>query len=1720
MTSNTLAETAVHLASLVLTRYRAAHQCFRVKNLHEDEVVQFVKAWPDVAKVAGLGNVRLLVADSLNGRIPKEYVAEGGCSITHYRNHNPNGLVYVETSVQSDEQGLQNMFSLRDSNFLDHSFDEYARPPHGVAGLLIEEAWKGAGGRSDVPTLLVAGLLDVIGFVHPDIEPVPVRKFVAFIELACLDWIQSDRTKDEAEADRIVGQALWALGMFPDPGWKEGRAAARTRRRLELNAKYADLLDGSKELDADEIIKRAEATQFKDDKGVALASDDVKHWQVRCSAYGSTPTDAAIRREIPYWVFSQLFARDTSGLQLGDRVRAELQRDAPERVAEFDSLDVTTGLNTKTSHDANRFLEAVPEGGAKPLPDLIQQATRKSVERIAVPPRTRFFNPAIEIVRLVQRVTADAGAGRVASIRVEVSQEAVGSLSHGLFTFLFGATVKAIADALADLPEACSLLVQPELISMQAVPSLRQLMEAADDEEPEALTWSPLPLRITLSDPAGRVLEVTEQAEWCPSDIHYFAFFWLLVAADDSPALDAVATLRLSMPADGDDWIGPLVRRELSLGALKAETAHLSEAPHALLDAFSLTRRQLRDALKTSGLDIASLRAFLDNWQEILGQAREDFVPDGVRNRELDAFLGCDMLALEREERRIMLPTHPLRLRWICCYLEETRKLAEAFLSGEADFADGEGDTFLNWLENLTPRETPPLAVGQDGQLLYSRSEFAWFEDFSPERTDTGDVGLDSEAVESIARRIVGYLEAHPYKRDGLSLLVVLPTSDSMPAEILRGISLRANSSVRVSLYVAAPKARWEPIARAVELISEDSDGAPRARLFPDRDLALIDYQAGGDMSGLLAELQLDIAVVTHALQEQVVSQANTESPMERPGRFDPLHHRPLRLEVGGGGGSISLVMLPKYPDPMLESWSTLAVRANRCRPVAPGQPENTDLVELRVNFQDSARLFKDLHDHCHWVITLERHISREQIESVEAGAPDVLSIEEGVGANRLSTLVVSSRSGRDLAQSRIERKLARLIPQRQQEIRGTGVLPELAKTIYDSTRSLSPRLALQALGVARVTEEIVGLTVARRLTEDNFPARISDGLTAWLSLDDHTDWFGGHTQVRADMCRISIERDATDMLNVDVLVLEGKLRQLYDGHGVLQVSRTRDFFRSILGGTDTNGVPKVDAEMWRGLVASAIETLSSDAVTLGPVTASGSHDEVVRKRDLLLSQFRAGEFRLRHIDGVYSACMWQSEDESLSKSVENGVAVLKSTRMHLMELVSPDHFNDTQAAAAVATNAQGALPSAVHTAPTDHLNGQASADGANVDIPEPSQATLARASTQSESRASVSVEATVVSDNTAPRNVDQVTVSSTGHRGRLSDADLQSMYESILGCFGTHGVPVFAAKPEDRPFIEGPASVLFKVRPGSGVDPRKLSEKSAALKLVLALCQEQNVSFNIDRGFVTIDVPKSEAHRYFVDAADTWSRWTRPMGVLAVPLGEDRFGTVVELNFSSPNTPHLLVAGTTGSGKSEALNSILRGLVHFYSQDELRLMLVDPKGTELNPVAGDSPAYLEDAVGWDGADALALLRRAVTEMEARYERFKSQRHRSIAEFNAVAAPSERLPWWLIVLDEYADLTSEPEAKKSIEALLKRIAQKARAAGIHVIIATQKPSAEVISTNLRSNLPAQLALRVKSATESRVIMDEAGAENLNGKGDAFFKADGKLQRVQCSRVRA
>lgn len=1699
MSAFVIANTALKIIFAVFLRdVSSQHQCFRIKNLQDDELCELVRLWDLQVPNSKLAAVKLVVArdEGIDGKIPVEHIAEIGLSITYYRNHNDAGLVYLETKVQSDEQGLQNIFTLRDSNFLDGSFDDYASLEGGVPGLLIQSAWEEVTGQKErVPSLLKERVTQVITLLHPDVEPVPVRRFAAFAESVCSRWCTIDSAKDATMVDSLVGNCFDQLDMFPDPFWQKSGSEHRIKRRLELNSQYADLMSGGSELDPEDVIKLARAANFLDGAGNALDSTLNEKYIDLCVRYASAPSSILLR-EIPFPIFEQLFKKDSTGLKLGDRVRTEIENYAPSRLLELDASDVITGLNSKFQGDAERFLLLQSDESSKPLAELLSPRTRKAIEKLAAPSVSRFSNPIIQLARIVRQVQGQVEGLKAAKIHIELTPESNSSNACGLFAFIYGASLKALIDETQDVPGAWALSVSDKLLYQSPVPALateRDVDKEAD--QLDVVAWTGLSLAISVTDESGRLIESIDRLEWAPDNILYLAFFWLLVAAEESPIWEGIGELIISDSASSGDWINSITQREQPLSyAVFAETAVFQgAAPH--VDSLLQSRHDLKRALCESGLSIESLNDFTDAWQVIIESIRRDFIPDGTRPKVLEAVLGSDILAFSEGEHRLMLPTQPLRLRWIASYLNRCLTLASSCMTGAASFSTDEGDQYLDWLESLSPHETPPTTMGSSGEILHARSEISWFEEFAPIARVAADVSVDQHALKSIGARIINYLDVHPFKRDGLSILLLLPPSDHTAAELLRIITKGHYSDLRVSLTVAAPKNRWERIARLAEALPSEERKAGRGRLFPARDLSFIDFDRGADVAAALDGYSFDISVVTHVLQESVVSQQNTDPVVAgRAGSYDPVLDRPSRLESAGGGGAMSVIMRPRSPDVALDTWGTLVVRANRSCPVSPTQPENVDFVELRINFQDSARVFNTLHQRSHWVITLERHISREQIESVEAGAPDILSVETDIGSNGLNTLIVSSHSGRELIEARLARKLWKLKPAGSAIGSTNEVLANLAGKVYEETRKLSPHLALQAMGVARVTEEILGLCIARRFADELYPALLTNGVLAWISLDEHASWFGGAANIRADMCRVIIRRPLSGCLDVDILVLEGKFRQNFDTHGLVQASRTKDFLTQVLASSLGGGAENVDAEMWRERLLSAIESVAADAVR---IIEEGVAVEAAFSRTVpadIRQDFRQGNYRLRSVEALYSVCLWESTASDIEKEIKDGITVVRSSRAHIFDLIARrDRSVD------------------VHG---DGENLASSSDAPVSDVSDSNFGEEEQSSSEMIDANSIQVKSGLVTETL--NWVESSQVEGVPCKRGMSLGSLKSMYDEILACFACHNVSVLAASPTDHPIIEGPASILFKVRAGAGVDPRKLFEKAQALKLTLELEQDQNISFGIDKGYVTMDVPKKSEDRYYVNAADLWGKWERPVGELAIPLGEDRHGELVAINFSSSNSPHLLVAGTTGSGKSEALNTMLYGLVKFYDSSELRLMLVDPKGTELLPFENSS--HLIGGIGWEDQDALVLLKGAVEEMQMRYDKFRHKKCRSLAEFNLNSTSEDRLPWWVIVLDEYADLTHDAQSKKDIEQELKRLAQKARAAGIHVIIATQKPSAEVISTNLRSNLPSQLALRVKSATESRVVIDEAGAESLNGKGDALLKADGKVHRVQCARV--
>ncbi len=239
----------------------------------------------------------------------------------------------------------------------------------------------------------------------------------------------------------------------------------------------------------------------------------------------------------------------------------------------------------------------------------------------------------------------------------------------------------------------------------------------------------------------------------------------------------------------------------------------------------------------------------------------------------------------------------------------------------------------------------------------------------------------------------------------------------------------------------------------------------------------------------------------------------------------------------------------------------------------------------------------------------------------------------------------------------------------------------------------------------------------------------------------------------------------------------------------------------------------------------------------------------------------------------------------------------------------------------------------------------------------------------------------------------------------------------------------------------------------------------------------------------------------------------------LPVVLGRDVRGEGVYADLAE--MPHVLAAGATGAGKSVGLNVMLASLLYSRTPEELRFIMIDPKVVELQPYA--RIPYMLLPVVTDMSKAVAALHWAVGEMERRYQLLASAGAKNIASYNgrsvpSGSVPSDKLPYIVIVVDEFADLIASQG--KAVEALVSRLAQKARAAGMHMVLATQRPSVDVITGTIKANFPTRIAFRVAQRVDSRVVLDEQGAEQLTGRGDMLVKMSGAdtLVRVQCPMI--
>ena len=348
------------------------------------------------------------------------------------------------------------------------------------------------------------------------------------------------------------------------------------------------------------------------------------------------------------------------------------------------------------------------------------------------------------------------------------------------------------------------------------------------------------------------------------------------------------------------------------------------------------------------------------------------------------------------------------------------------------------------------------------------------------------------------------------------------------------------------------------------------------------------------------------------------------------------------------------------------------------------------------------------------------------------------------------------------------------------------------------------------------------------------------------------------------------------------------------------------------------------------------------------------------------------------------------------------------------------------------------------------------------------------------------------------------------------SNADVEVYKETLQETLDSFGVN---AKVTDA--VTGPRVTRLEVVPAPGVRVQKISSLESNIKLDLKAESIRILAPIPGKDAVGIEIPNASSSLVSFKGLISSRQWTKNSGELPIILGKNVAGEAEITDLA--RAPHLLIAGATGSGKSVCVNTLIMSLIYKYSPDELRMIMVDPKVVEFE-MYKTLPHLITPIVNEPGKVPLAL-RWSINEMEKRYRILAKAKVKNIQGYNTRDLSKTvldesgeplpvKMPYIVIIIDELADIMMV--AKADVETSIARIAQKARAVGIHLVLATQRPSVQIITGVIKANLPTRIAFRVTSVTDSRVILDHKGAETLLGRGDMLFIPPGsaKLDRIQ------
>lgn len=1196
---------------------------------------------------------------------------------------------------------------------------------------------------------------------------------------------------------------------------------------------------------------------------------------------------------------------------------------------------------------------------------------------------------------------------------------------------------------------------------------------------------------------------------------------------DLSRPIDSLGTWYRDRERDNDLWqrleqrlrsrARPKVVEELETALEQLEavwTEFVLEAPH-------------------EGIAGAGVEALLDTYENYLATVVEH-LQEGQEVKYGYGLINSAWMIGPRDsfdEWAVMPPIHPLKLMWA---RERLRAFDEIVARLTAE--DGAGQIVdAERLKKEIPTaysssNFPAVAAlpnrNQRSEYLVPVFEQKGYELFRRLNLAGISYGLDTElsteedsqqAAEVVARelsRVINdYKETYPFVEDGLEIFLVECRNEALPSRLAKAIGKKIDAEERGRCRIIVHTtdrgvSLYDSISEWIESDEKYTERSGNA-YFPNISIKVRECS----YKELFLQVEdRDLVILPDVLAsrgQQIESGTKPNGEDRDRDGYLPLY-RLAREPFDEFGSRRDVSLTPEKAPRLVRLFYNCQGAAKEENPVEKG---TRSVFKRKISLSDWSEELSRFHKAFNWVVCYDTSVDRHLLQATFPEEVQVIRHSTGLGKQRQHNLTVSSSHR---VQQIVRRRLAANL-KKMFRLADDNFRLQLADQFISESKEISGDIVLRATGPGTYLNEIIGLIATKHVVETRFDEKHSDYVSTWLYLDDYDHWFDGKLP---DLLFAAILPSEEEEITLHTQVIEAKC--VAEGSFV---NESKDAQRQVANGINRlaqawrPGRNHIDAPYWYHQLYQAL----AGSIKLGPEQKGIWRD--------FRQALRSGEFELDMSGHSWVFChngssgISRDSEEQLAKTTAPDVNLTHKAHLYsehglrgvMRDLADrwemDDSFSTWQDGASGSGDALPTEGKPVQEEGTASQDGKVSGAGGQ----EGTEPRNTKSRDGQESRPEQATATPQSGGGAAEGSVQQREEKSSADDESPKDAEpdavqgwIEEKAEKLQTTLGNYGVSVYPVLPQKADI--GPSIVRFKVRMKPGERLNKIQKIAEDLQRELATDTVPLVDNVSGEPFVGIDLPRPESAIAQLD--EELHRVREHEGELPFLVGVSPDGKTNMADLAT--LPHLLVAGSTGSGKTIFLYSVILSLIRNRTPETLKTILVDPKQTDFI-YFDDLPHLLSENVIIEPTEAIDWLRYLMNEeLQKRTKLLREARARNITDYNRDKTDSEALPYIVVAIDEYADLvhTLSGSDRDEFERQLVRLAQRARNVGIHLVIATQRPSADIVTTRLKTNLPARVAFRLPSHHDSSTILDRPGAEKLIGKGDMLALMEGDMQRLQ------